>query len=75
MQRRTLSFTVLVLSILYGAGFAIFRGQQAYAILDAAIVAIAWISVGYFGRDTPDGPLTGGVSRHRNHGHLLFGHW
>jgi len=53
MKRQTLAFIALVITILYGAGFAAFDTSQAYAALGGAIVAISWIAVGVFGRDTP----------------------
>ncbi|MBD2763170.1 hypothetical protein IEE91_11750 [Kocuria sp. cx-455] len=55
MKRQTLAFFALVITILYGAGFAAFDTSQAYAALGGALVAISWIAVGVFGRDTPRG--------------------
>lgn len=55
MKRQTLAFIALVITILYGAGFAAFDTSQAYAALGGAIVAISWIAVGVFGRDDARG--------------------
>lgn len=53
MNRRTLSFIALVISMVYGALFAVIGEEQrtAYAVIGGVVVAIAWISVGVFGRD------------------------
>ena len=53
VNRKTLAFIALVITILYGAGFAVVPddGRSVYASLGAALVAIAWIAVGMLGRD------------------------
>ncbi len=52
MNRRTLTFAALALSMLYGAGFAVFDDvPRGYAALGGVLVALAWISIGFFGRD------------------------
>lgn len=55
MNRKYLSFIALVISILYGVGFAVIGedNRTTYAAIGAALVAIAWISVGMLGRDEP----------------------
>lgn len=54
MSRRTLAFIALAISMLYGAGFAAFRpAPAAYATIGGVIVALAWISVGMFGKEDP----------------------
>ena len=51
MDRKTLSFVAIVISILSGVGFAVFDGSRStYAVIGGAVVAIAWIAVGYFGK-------------------------
>lgn len=51
MNRKTLSFVAIAISILYGAGFAVFdESRSTYASIGGAIVAIAWIAVGYLGK-------------------------
>lgn len=56
MDRKNLAFVALVITILYGAGFAVIGSDNRtpYAAIGAAIIAIAWIAVGMFGRDEPD---------------------
>ena len=62
MNRRYLSFIALAITILYGAGFAAFDPRpDAYAAVGGAVVALAWIAVGVFGKDEPKpnaGPAT-----------------
>lgn len=55
MKRQTLAFIALVITILYGVGFAAFDAPQAYAALGGAVVAISWIAVGVFERDDARG--------------------
>jgi hypothetical protein len=56
MNRRYLSFVALAITLLYGAGFALFdEAPQGYAALGGVVVALAWISVGVFGRDDGTG--------------------
>lgn len=51
VDRKTLSFVALVITILYGAGFAVFdESRSTYAVIGGAVVSIAWIAVGYFGK-------------------------
>ena len=51
MSRKTLSFAAIAISILYGAGFAVFDGSRStYAVIGGAVVAIAWIAVGYLAK-------------------------
>ncbi len=69
MNRNVLSFIALAITICYGAGFAAFRGDvpAPYAALGGALVALAWIAVGVFGRDkaspTEPGPLQDEIRR------------
>jgi hypothetical protein len=52
MNRRHLTFIALAISMLYGAGFAVFdETPRGYAPLGAVVVALSWISIGFFGRD------------------------
>ena len=51
MDRKTLSFIAIVISILYGVGVAVFDGSRStYAVIGGAVVAIAWIAVGDLGK-------------------------
>ena len=51
MNRKTLSFVALTISILYAAGFVVIDGSQStYAVIGGAVVALAWIAVGYLGK-------------------------
>lgn len=54
MERKHLAFIALVISMLYGVGFAVIGdgARQTYAVIGAVIVAIAWIAVGVFARDS-----------------------
>lgn len=56
MNRNTMSFIALAITILYGVGFAAFDGDvpTAYAAVGGGVVAIAWIAVGMLGRDGDD---------------------
>ncbi|MBM6398866.1 hypothetical protein [Phycicoccus sonneratiae] len=55
MNRRYLAFAALAITLLYGASFALFdETPKGYAAIGGVVVALAWISVGVFGRD--DGP-------------------
>lgn len=52
MNRRLMTFIALAISMLYGAGFAVFdETPRGYATLGAVVVALSWISIGFFGRD------------------------
>ncbi len=52
MNRRHLSFIALAITMLYGASFAVFdEAPKGYAAIGGVVVALAWISVGVFGRD------------------------
>jgi hypothetical protein len=57
MNRNTLTFIALAITILYGVGFAAFDGDvpTAYAAIGAGIVALSWIAVGMLSRDSCDG--------------------
>ena len=53
MDRRYLSFIALAITMLYGASFAVFdETPQGYAAIGGVVVALCWIAVGVFGRDT-----------------------
>jgi hypothetical protein len=53
MDRRYLSFIALAITMLYGASFALFdQTPQGYAAVGGVVVALAWIAVGVFGRNT-----------------------
>lgn len=58
MNRKTLSFIALAISVLYGAGFAVFGGDtpRGYAAVGAALVALSWVAVGVFGRSEEEPP-------------------
>ena len=61
MDRRYLSFIALAITMLYGASFAVFdETPKGYAAIGGVVVALCWIAVGVFGRDTshhdPQGP-------------------
>ena len=51
MDRRTLSFIALAITMLYGIGFAVIDDAMPYAAIGGVIVAIAWVAVGVFGQD------------------------
>ena len=53
MNRQTLVFIALAVTIFYGVGFAAFDASRAYAVLGAVFVTISWIAVGMFGRNEP----------------------
>ncbi len=54
MDRRYLSFIALAITMLYGASFAVFDDTpKGYAAIGGVVVALSWIAVGVFGRDTP----------------------
>jgi hypothetical protein len=54
MDRRYLSFIALAITMLYGASFAVFdETPQGYAAIGGVVVALAWIAVGVFGKNTP----------------------
>ncbi|MFL6078354.1 MAG: hypothetical protein ACJ714_00360 [Ornithinibacter sp.] len=53
MDRRHLSFIALAITMLYGASFAVFdETPKGYAAVGGVVVALAWIAVGVFGKDT-----------------------
>lgn len=55
MDRRTLTFVALALSMLYGAGFAVVDDPgSGYAPIGGVVVALGWIAVGMFGRERPE---------------------
>ena len=53
MERKNIAFAALVFTMLYGVGFTVIGdgARPTYAAIGGVLVAIAWISVGYFGRD------------------------
>lgn len=53
MNRRTLSYIALIITVIYGGLFAVLGDDQraTYAVIGGIVVAIAWISVGMFGKD------------------------
>ena len=53
MKRKNLTFIALAVTILFGVSFTLFSDgpPQGYAPVGGAIVALAWISIGFFGRD------------------------
>lgn len=57
MDRNTLSLLALVVTILYGVGFALIGedSRTPYAAIGGGIIAICWIAVGTLGRDPADG--------------------
>lgn len=50
MDRRTLAFIALAVSMLYGVGFTVTH-SSGYATFGGVAVATLWIAVGVFGRD------------------------
>ena len=57
MDRRTVSFIALALSMLYGIGFAVIDGDKGhYAIIGGVVLAIAWMAVGLVGRRESERP-------------------
>lgn len=64
MDRKVLSFIALAVSMIYGVLFAVIDNPgDGYAAIGGVIVALAWISVGVFGRDDD-----GGRNRNRDRG-------
>jgi len=54
MDRRYLSFIALAITMLYGVSFTLFdETPTGYAAIGGVVVALAWIAVGVFGRNTP----------------------
>lgn len=53
MDRRTLSFVAIAVSLVYGLGFALVTdgARTAWAVTGAAVVSITWLAVGMLGRD------------------------
>ena len=52
MQRHHLAFLALAVTLLYGAGFALFdQAPRGYAAVGGVVVALAWVAVGVFSRD------------------------
>lgn len=56
MERKTLAYIALVLSIVFGGLFAVIPedSRTTYGAIGGIVVAIAWISVGMLGRDDTD---------------------
>lgn len=53
MDRRILFFLALAASMLYGAGFAVVDDPgTGYAAIGGVVVALCWVAVGVFGRDS-----------------------
>ncbi|WP_165355248.1 hypothetical protein [Nocardioides oleivorans] len=52
MNRRTLSFIALAITMFYGVGFVVIPedGRSGYAVIGALVVALAWIASGRFGK-------------------------
>lgn len=51
MNRRTLVFIALAVTMLYGAGFAAFSPVPGgYAAIGGVVIALIWMSVGMFGK-------------------------
>ncbi|WP_068429004.1 hypothetical protein [Piscicoccus intestinalis] len=52
MDKRTISFIALVVTMCFGVGFAVIDDgiRQNYAIIGGLLVAILWMSVGFVGR-------------------------
>lgn len=57
MDRKTLAYVALVLTIIYGGLFGVIGedARQAYAAVGGIVVAIAWVSVGVLGKDRGPG--------------------
>lgn len=54
MKRKYLVFIALVITIIYGVSFTLFSSDgppTAYSAIGGAVVALAWIAVGFFGKD------------------------
>ena len=63
MDRRHLSFIALAITMLYGASFAVFdETPKGYAAIGGVVVALCWIAVGVFGKDTARDATAGGCA-------------
>lgn len=52
MTRRILTFAAIAISMLFGAGFAVWSPvPEGYTVVGAVLVALAWIAVGVIGRE------------------------
>ena len=65
MNRQTLIFIALAVTIFYGLGFAAFDTGRAYAVLGAGLVTLSWIAVGTFGRAEPGSDVHAAAYRPR----------
>lgn len=52
MDKRTITFIALIVTMCFGAGFAVIDDgvRQNYAIIGSLLVAILWMTVGFIGR-------------------------
>ncbi|SED22622.1 hypothetical protein SAMN04489844_3959 [Nocardioides exalbidus] len=57
MNRRTLSFIALAISMFYGVGFVVIPdgSRSGYAVIGAVVVALAWVASGRFGKPDHQG--------------------
>ena len=52
MNRNTLSFIALAVTMIYGVSFVVIDGDKGkYAVIGGVVVALMWIAVGRFGKD------------------------
>lgn len=58
MNKQTLVFIALAITIVYGGLFAVIGdgARTTYAVIGAIVVALAWLSVGMLTRDDDDRP-------------------
>lgn len=52
MDRKVLSFIALAITMLYGVAVGVLDQRETVAPIGAVVVALAWIAVGMFGKDT-----------------------
>lgn len=65
MNRKSLSFIALAITMLFGVSFAVLDEKPTgYAAIGGVVVALSWIAVGVFGRDDEGNPV--GRDRQRN---------
>lgn len=52
MDKRTITFIALIVTMCFGVGFAVIDDgvRQNYAIIGSLLVAILWMTVGFIGR-------------------------
>ncbi|MFV0406531.1 MAG: hypothetical protein ACK5LN_06875 [Propioniciclava sp.] len=50
MTKKVLAFVAVVITVLYAVGFAVWTVDDAYTVVGAIVVLLAWIGVGVLGK-------------------------